>query len=246
MMHTAERGLRGLATLLLTAAMQRVSNHTPPIAQRRFRLQISLRMLLALMFLVGVGLTIFRWPWVEVDQIVEYTGSGRELATIERRITYRRNWRAEKVKNGLSQSFVENRLQSEEHYYEGEFHGAQRYYDRQGRLTIENTYHNGQRHGLCRIGTGLTWIAAGSFANGKRHGEWKFVVERDEQFTWNYDSIIDAGNPNALFPLADKPFTRSGSTASGMAVGGGARRTHRSTALSMQRMNWFVGTTNQL
>lgn len=132
----------------------RVSNHTPPIPGSRsaaFGLQISLRMLLLLMFLVGVGLTIFRWPWVEVDQIVEYTGSGRELATIERRTTYRRNWRAEKVKNGLSQSFVENRLQSEEHYYEGEFHGAQRYYDRQGRLTIENTYRHGQRHGLCRL-----------------------------------------------------------------------------------------------
>lgn len=98
--------------------VQRVADNSPSIPPpRTFRLQISLRMLLALMFLVSVGLTIFRWPWVEVDQIVEY--SGRELGTIERRITYRRNWRAEKVKNGRSQSFVENRLLNEENYYEG-------------------------------------------------------------------------------------------------------------------------------
>jgi hypothetical protein len=191
--------------------MQRVSNNTPlQTAKRGFRLQISLRMLLLLMLFVGVGLTIFRWPWVEEDRIPDPLS--REPGIIERKITYRRNWRGKKIKNGLSQTFVENRLQSSEHFYKGEYHGSQRYYDRQGRLTIEKTYRHGQQHGLFRVGNGVTWMAEGSFANDRPHGEWKYLIERNDQFDWPYDSIGDGDTPSGLFPASDIAYASNPQT----------------------------------
>src|SRR4051794_23862123 len=40
-----------------------------PATPRRFRLQFSLRGLLVLMVLVGVGLVIYRWPWEEEEKL---------------------------------------------------------------------------------------------------------------------------------------------------------------------------------
>ena len=63
----------------------------------RFRLQFSLRALLLLTLLVGVGLTVYRWPW----KVEKVNALGLTTTT-----TYHRGWNGKSLRHGLE---VENK-----------------------------------------------------------------------------------------------------------------------------------------
>src|SRR5690348_8894961 len=127
--------------------------------RRWFRPQISLRALLLLMMLAGVGLTVYRWPWVETIQRetidlltlslqLQYLEPGADAKLLPLRednplppyvekTTFRRNWRGEKMKHGLTQKFSNGQLWCEQYFYEGERHGAERALNQEGQVTRE-------------------------------------------------------------------------------------------------------------
>src|SRR5262245_61829315 len=65
----------------------------------RLRLQFSLRALLLVMFLFGVGLTWYRWPWV-----VTRTLPSHSIFEAKQTTTYRRGWNGAALKHGLQKS----------------------------------------------------------------------------------------------------------------------------------------------
>lgn len=65
-----------------------------PVPRRWFRAQFSLRMLLIFMAVVGVGLTVYRWPW-EVS-----SANPHPLRRQTRTVTYRRGWTGKRLKHG--------------------------------------------------------------------------------------------------------------------------------------------------
>lgn len=152
---------------LFTIPSMRFQSHPP-----RFRLQFSLRMILALMAVIGVGLAVFRWPWVEESnhELPTYVYL-RSNVWYQRRITYRRNWRAQPVKNGPQQTWYAGRLRHEAHYYEGELHGPRRLFNERGQVVIELHYRHGLRHGPYRAGDGKNWFWELNFQDDKLHGQ---------------------------------------------------------------------------
>jgi hypothetical protein len=168
---------------------------------RTFRLQFSLRMLLLLMAVVGVGLTIFRWPWVDVEQHFEtvLVQQGDSYSTDpfgdrpqfvkeapppveqrklvwERRTSYRRNWRGAAVKHGPAEFWIDGKLRNEYQYYENQLHGRRRVFDTNGDVTMEESLRGGLLHGPFRGGNGLTWHWQGNYEHGSWHGRWRGVV----------------------------------------------------------------------
>src|SRR5262245_34922987 len=122
----------------------------PSSPPRRLRWQLSLRMLLFLMLLVGIGLTVFRWPWVEIKQrdvvshplpVNPFSSAPPEkqevLYSYEQRTTFRRNWRGQPVRHGVEQFWRDGRLWHDAHYYDGDLHGPQRVYNAQEEVTYE-------------------------------------------------------------------------------------------------------------
>lgn len=114
------------------------------------RLQFSLRMLLVLMVLIGAGLTIFRWQWVEseISTMVLRSGANGEpprMHTFERRTTYRRNWHGQPVKHGLEQTLRDGKIWQETTYFEGQRQGPRKAWDPQGKNPIEWNFQSGQR-----------------------------------------------------------------------------------------------------
>jgi hypothetical protein len=99
--------------------------------KRGLRLQFSLRALLLLVTLVGLGLTYYRWPWEETGVL-----SDQETKTT----TYRRAWNGRRVKHG--RQFIVGKNQRLVH--EVVYHDDERRFDRQyhpsGELDCETAY----------------------------------------------------------------------------------------------------------
>lgn len=169
---------------------------------QRFRLQFSLRMILLMMALVGVALTIYRWPWVESDFAYQTIGdeiSGEKARNeFERRITYHRDWRGRAVKHGVEQSLLNGKVWHEAHYYDGELNGRRRVWNGRGGLAIEAHYLDGLLHGAFRCGNGEQWQFEGQYAGDKMHGEWRIIASPTADF-WLPDlfsAYVDAnGQP---------------------------------------------------
>jgi len=182
----------------------------PATSPRRLHWQLSLRMMLLLIALVGVGLTVYRWPWVEsewVDVPKPTDPFGNQPAEAppvlwryEQRTTFRRNWRAQAVRNGVEETWRDSRLWRASHYYEGELHGPQRVYDAQGKITYEVHFRHGQYHGpaFCRYGNDFKW--KGEFVEGRPHGPWQTIVSYDSQFA-SYDPAdwVELDNPESTW-----------------------------------------------
>src|SRR5689334_15793096 len=96
----------------------------PPRPRRWFRPQISLRTLLVLMSLVGVGLTVYRWPWEEQSQ--HQIGKNGDIADYVRTANYRRSWRGPPVKHGLERITRNKKVTLEARYEEGLLQGPRR------------------------------------------------------------------------------------------------------------------------
>ena len=114
------------------------------------RLQFSLRMLLVLMVIIGAGLTIFRWQWVESDLSTmvlgsEANGETPRTHTFERRTTLRRNSSGQPVKHGVEQTLRDGKIWQETTYYDGQQQGMRRAWDPQGKNPIEWKFETDQR-----------------------------------------------------------------------------------------------------
>lgn len=152
------------------------SKQPPP---RRFRLQISLRMLLLLMAAVGVTLAVYRWPWEETkQQSVGTEFFPGEIADFVTKSTYHRSWRGSPVLHGQQTLHRRNQLRHECNFYDGELHGPRRMYDHRGLLLWEAHYRNGKLHGPFRAGDGEHWYWSGHYWNDLPHGEWEFITYR--------------------------------------------------------------------
>lgn len=148
---------------------------TPP-PRRRFRLQFSLRAVLLLMLLCGIALNVYRWPWVEERPFVMLVGS--DELQYQRQTTFHRDWRAQPVKHGPERVWRNGHLLHEAHFYESELHGPRRAFNLRGLATIEVTYRAGELQGPYRAGDGRDWLWQGSYFEGKQHGPWRVVVQR--------------------------------------------------------------------
>lgn len=160
--------------------MQRVSTNTSlQPAKRRFRWQVSLRMLLILMALVGVSLAIYRWPWEETKQHQIGTEIFQgDIADYVTRSTYHRNWRGAPVLHGPKLIQRNKQVRIESNYYDGELHGPRRVNDHRGRMLWEAHYRNGHLHGPFRAGNGEHWYWSGHYWNDQPHGQWEFITYR--------------------------------------------------------------------
>ncbi len=100
-------------------------------AQRQFRLQFSLRMLLLLTALVAVALAVFRWPW-EV-RVFRHGNPGTTQTT-----TYHRGWTGASLKHG-PQSVIDAQTgeRKSESLYEEDVLRRQRSFNSQGQLVHE-------------------------------------------------------------------------------------------------------------
>src|SRR5687768_12125711 len=125
-----------------------MSNETK--SRRRIRLQFSLRAILVLMALVGVALTIYRWPWVETKEIDDPV-DGR----VTQSTTYRRGWRGKTNKYGLRTSIFRGpsrsqrghtKLRYEEWFSDDELRWWA-IYDAQGELLAKHHYRNEKLNG---------------------------------------------------------------------------------------------------
>ena len=63
--------------------------------------------MLLLMPALGVGLTVFRWPWEETVVVPDFRGD-QTIVT-----TYRRGWWGKKQRNGLRSRFIGGHRESE-------------------------------------------------------------------------------------------------------------------------------------
>jgi hypothetical protein len=134
---------------------------------------------LILMLLAGVGLTVYRWPWVETNRRPRSDPFGPEATTTEEnRVTYRRNWRGMKMKHGPAQKFLGGKLWSEQYFYDGELQGPERDFNREGQVTREKHFRSGQVHGAFRVGDGKAWLIQGQYERGERNGAWQYLVPR--------------------------------------------------------------------
>lgn len=151
---------------------------------RRFRLQLSLRTLLVLMALVGVGLAVFRWPWVETttqevrDKLTIDPRTSNVHYRFELRTTYRRDWRGQPVKNGPAQIWRDGQLWHDAHFYEGELNGLRRVYNQSGQLIMEGNYRGGLLQGSFRAGDGTAWLWEGNYENDTMQGRWRGTISR--------------------------------------------------------------------
>jgi antitoxin component YwqK of YwqJK toxin-antitoxin module len=155
---------------------------SPANKPNKFRLQISLRMLLLLMAAVGVSLAVFRWPWEETKQhqIGKDLFQG-DIADYVTKSTYHRNWRGLPVLHGQMLVQRNKQLRVENNYYDGELHGPRRVYDHRGRLLWEAHYRNGMLHGAFRAGNGEHWYWSGEYWADQPHGQWEFITYRPTQ-----------------------------------------------------------------
>lgn len=147
-----------------------------PHSRRWFRPQISLRTLLLLMLLVGVGLTVYRWPWEEQSQ--HQIGKTGDIADYVRTAHYRRSWRGPPVKHGLEQVTRNKKMTLQAQYEEGLLQGPRRVYTNSGKLLWEAHYQAGELHGPFRAGDGKEWFWEGEYFRNEPHGEWRFRVAR--------------------------------------------------------------------
>jgi antitoxin component YwqK of YwqJK toxin-antitoxin module len=146
---------------------------------RRFRLQVSLRVLLLLMAVIGVSLAVYRWPWEETKQhqIGKEFFNG-DIADYVTTSTWHRNWRGTPVLHGAKLIQRNKQLRVESNYYDGELHGPRRVYDHRGRLLWEAHYRNGRLHGKFRAGNGEHWYWSGEYWADEPHGIWEFITYR--------------------------------------------------------------------
>lgn len=156
---------------------------SPPTPRRPFRLQVSLRVLLLLMAVVGVGLTIFRWPWVEDSKLAVQFPAAGTVHPFAQRTTYRRGWTGKPEKHGLEQVRDGERLVHEAYFYDGQLNGPRRAFAPNGRLIMEAHYHEGTLHGAYRVGNGEQWLLTGRYRKGERDGEWRVLANRWLQTT---------------------------------------------------------------
>ena len=175
--------------------------------RRRFRLQFSLRVLLALMFLLGVGLAIYRWPWVETKQ--------RQIGNVERApdiadyrtiTTYRRGWNGQPMRHGLEQLFRNQKLIGEANYYDGEQHGRSRRYTNGGKLVTEVHYHSGQLYGPFRTGAGQQWTWIGNYVRNQPDGEWRYLTEWNALIVPRPPTIERLHSSQPLLPETSIPY----------------------------------------
>lgn len=110
---------------------------SPTNKPSKFRLQISLRMLLLVMAAVGVLLAVFRWPWEETRQMVRALDDDTAFET---RTTYRRGWTGKPIRHGVEQLYRNSKLIEEANYHDGLPHGRFRRLNYDGRLFTEVHY----------------------------------------------------------------------------------------------------------
>jgi hypothetical protein len=173
---------------------------------RRFRLQVSLRMLLLLMAAVGVALAIYRWPWEETvtsQDSVEPFADPQNVTKIVQRTTYRRDWQGRAVKHGRAQAWEDGYLQQEEHYYDGRLHGQRKVFDKRGRTTQEMSFRDGQLHGPYRSGDGAKWLWQGTYARNEWDGEWSGPCKPYE-YPQPFSLVFELGGA-AHYPWAHVP-----------------------------------------
>ncbi|WP_254507730.1 toxin-antitoxin system YwqK family antitoxin [Anatilimnocola floriformis] len=159
-----------------------MTNPTSP--NRNCRPQFTLRLLLIITAVIGIGLMVYRWPWTAETSLGKAEGWARSAEgkflpgskdyEIVRRNVYRRDWRGQAVKHGLEQSFRNGELWQEAHYYDGVLHGPRRVWDWNGEVAVEANYRAGVLHGPYRT-FGL-WPFEGRYDAGKWDGEWRGVV----------------------------------------------------------------------
>lgn len=132
---------------------------------RTFRLQFSLRALLVLMALVGVGIVVYRRPWtVEVEDKESRTTS-----------QYRRAWNGKPVKHGVEIKQFFGGFTWHHWFEEGQLLKEQGF--RSGALICESHWRNGKMHGPF-------WSKGdeervGDYDQGELHGKWT-VTSSDE------------------------------------------------------------------
>ena len=197
---------------------------TPP--RRWFRLQFSLGALLAFMFLTGLAITIYRWPWEETKprtipkgvlvgrQWWQPPGEDQFDPSVDYDVTvtttYRRGWNGVPLNDGLQRVFVRGRLVEEWPYRNGALAGTNRCFDWSGRLTCETDYRNGKLEGPFRVGDGNTWVQTGRYSQGLRHGVWETIEERSGRYPAMYldgalDENVNHGEAHGGLEMPDDP-----------------------------------------
>ncbi|WP_254512783.1 hypothetical protein [Anatilimnocola floriformis] len=124
------------------------------------RLRFSLRTLLLMMVGVGVALTIYRWPWEQVD-----VSSSPPITS-----RYHRSWTGRAVKHGWEiQKDSQENWRSETLYDEGELRLNRTW--KNGELTHELNYRQGDVQGhVLWVNDGVRMEGEG--LRGKKHGPW--------------------------------------------------------------------------
>lgn len=201
---------------------------TATAPRRRFRLQFSLRALLAFMFIMGLAITIYRWPWEETRPRTIRSGGlwGRQWWQppgedhfdpsvdygVTETTTYRRGWNGVPLRDGLQRIYVRGRLVEERPYRNGALSGTNRCFDWSGRLTCETDYRNGKLEGPFRVGDGNTWVQTGNFSLGLEQGVWETIEERSGRYPPMYlDGALDErdvryGEPHGGLEMPDDPI----------------------------------------
>jgi hypothetical protein len=121
--------------------------------------QFSLRSLLLLMFLVGVGLVVYRWPW-KVD-----TGS-RDFTT------YRRGWHGKPLKHGPEEVAAGSELYLR-WYVDNELRLARQW--KFDEVVSEQRMLAGKKHGFCWEQDDKGVRTLGTYRHGLKHGGWERI-----------------------------------------------------------------------
>ncbi|WP_254511779.1 hypothetical protein [Anatilimnocola floriformis] len=126
------------------------------LSLRSWRFQFGLRALLLLMTVVGIGLTIYRWPWEE---------GGLGFSS-----HYHRGWNGKPVKHGWETRGYSKKTHLVERFFdEGEERLERAWMNDQ--VVIENRYLNRKRHGPF-LNIDKKRRIEGSFQQGENHGKW--------------------------------------------------------------------------
>jgi hypothetical protein len=135
-------------------------------SRRRFAfLRYSLRGMLLSMALIGVGLVVFRWPWVEREVFTDPLGHSET-----RLQTYRRDWKGQPIKHGISKF-----ANSEQFFADGVLIWEAQY-SPEGKLRFKHHYQNGQLHGPYYAQEGEI---QGEYRRGLKEGKWRVTQLHD-------------------------------------------------------------------